>query len=190
MTAIPEQAFPRPLKLTVDDFLALHRAGSFEGLSKVELIEGELLTMSPQHRPHAFAKTMLAIRLFQALQSLGSDLLPIVEGTIDLSSDSAPEPDVVLTAAAFGSGLIPVASVAIAIEVADTSMPFDAGRKADLYAKHRIPEYWVLGIPSRTIEQMWLPSGGGYAERRTMEIGSRIRSVTVPGLEIDTGGLI
>jgi Uma2 family endonuclease len=190
MTAIQEQNYPRPLKLTVDNFMALHRAGAFEGLSKVELIEGELLTMSPQHRPHVYAKTILTIRLFQALQKLGSPLLPMVEGAIRMSDLDAPEPDIVLTDAPKGSGLIPLASVALAVEVADSSVRFDSGRKAKLYATHRIPEYWVLGIAAETIEQMWHPVGGAYADRRTFRVGDVIESATIPGLAIESDGLI
>jgi Uma2 family endonuclease len=190
MTAIQEPGYPRPLKLTVDNFMALHAAGAFQGLSKVELIEGELLTMSPQHRPHVYAKTVLAFRLFEALRQLGSDLLPLVEGTVAMSDINAPEPDIVLTTAPQGSGLIPLASVELAIEVADSSMPFDVGRKAELYATHRIPEYWVVGLPTATIEQMWLPSGGAYTERRELKIGERIESITIPRLAVETDGLI
>lgn len=66
MTAVQEQHYPRPLKLTVDNFMALDEAGAFRGLSKVELIEGELLTMSPHHHPHVYAKSQLAFRLHGA----------------------------------------------------------------------------------------------------------------------------
>jgi Uma2 family endonuclease len=190
MTVIQETGYPRPLKLTVDNFMALHASGAFQGLSKVELIEGELLTMSPQHRPHVFAKSVLAFRLFEALKQLGSDLLPLIEGTVAMSDVDAPEPDIVLSTAPQGTGLIPLASVALAIEVADSSMPFDVGRKAELYARHRIPEYWVVGLPTATIEQMWLPTGGAYAERRLLKIGDRIESATLAGLAVESSGLI
>ena len=190
MAAIQEQSYPRPLKLTVDNFMALHEAGAFQGLSKVELIDGELLTMSPQHRPHVYAKTFLTIRLFRALELLKSPLVPLVEGAIAMSEVDAPEPDIVLTAAPLGDGLIPLASVQLAIEVADSSMPFDMRRKAELYATHRIPEYWVLGIPTKTLEQMWLPSGGTYTQRRTIQIGELAESATIPGLFVETDGLV
>ncbi len=190
MTAIQEPGYPRPLKLTVDNFMALHVAGAFEGLSKVELIEGELLTMNPQHRPHAYAKSVLAFRLFEALKQLGSDLMPLIEGTIAMSDLDAPEPGIVLTTAPRGSGLIPLASVELAIEVADASLPFDVGRKADLYARHRIPEYWVVGLPTSTIEQMWFPTGGIYTKRREVKIGERIESMTISGLAVESDGLI
>jgi Uma2 family endonuclease len=190
MSALQETGYPRPLKLTVDNFLSLHAAGAFEGLSKVELIEGELLTMSPQNRPHVYAKSVLAFRLFEALSRIGSDLLPMVEGAIALSEFDAPEPDIVLTTAPRGSGLIPLSSVQVAIEVADSSMPFDLGRKAELYARHRIPEYWVLGIPTRTVQQLWAPTDGVYAEHRELEMGQRLVSLTVPGLTVESDGLI
>ena len=190
MTAIQEHGYPRPLKLTVDNFMALHEAGAFQGLSKVELIEGELLTMSPQHAPHVWAKSQLAFRLFDALRQLGSPLCPLIEGTIAMSDIDAPEPDIVLATSPLGLRLIPVASVALAIEIADSSLLFDLARKAELYASHRIPEYWVLGLPTATVEQMWNPSDGAYRERRRLNFGERIESATIPGLAVETDGLI
>lgn len=190
MTAIQEQGYPRPLKLTVDNFIALHDAGAFRGLSKVELINGELLTMSPQHRPHVYAKTQLTIRLHEALTALRSPLVPLVEGTIAMSDVDAPEPDIVLTTAPRGSGLIPLASVELAVEVADSSLAFDLGQKAELYARHGIPEYWVIAIPNASIEQMWLPNGGSYQQRRTIRIGGTIESLTIPDLAVESDGLV
>jgi len=190
MTAFQEQEYPRRLKLTVDNFMSLHEVGAFRGLSKVELIEGELLTMSPQNRPHVYAKTHLAFRLFQALQTLGSPLEALVEGTIKMSDQDAPEPDIVLTTAPRGSGLIPLSSVELVIEVADSSMPFDLGQKAKLYATHRIPEYWVLGITTETLQQMWSPKGGVYTQTQIVRLGEPIESVTIPGLRIESDGLI
>jgi len=190
MAAIQEQGLPRRLKLTVGNFMALHEAGAFQGLSKVELIGGELLTTSPQHRPHVYAKTQLTIRLHEALRELGSALVPLVEGTVAISDVDAPEPDIVLTSEPRGSGLIPLVSVALALEVADSSLAFDLGEKAALYARHGIPEYWVLAIPMATVEQMWLPAEGGYRQSRTIQLGERIESVTIAGLSVESDGLI
>jgi Uma2 family endonuclease len=190
MTAMQEQQFPRPLKLTVDNFMALHEAGAFQGLSKVELINGEMLTMSPQHLPHVWAKSQLSFRLFDALRSLGSPLAPFIEGTVAMSDIDAPEPDIVLAAVPHRAGLIPVTSVQLVVEVADSSLRFNSKQKARLYAAHRIPEYWVLGIPTETVQQMWAPTDGLYTQTRTLRIGERIESVTIPGLVIESDGLI
>lgn len=190
MTAMHEQEWPRPLKLTVDNFMALHESGAFEGLSKVELIEGELLTMSPQHLPHVWAKSQLAFRLYEALKAINSPLTPLIEGTVAMSDINAPEPDIVLSTALRGGGLIPLASVHLAIEIGDSSFPFDSHEKAALYARHRIPEYWVLGIPTETVCQMWAPMGGVYEQSRTIKIGEPIVSATIPGLMVETDGLI
>ena len=190
MTAMHEQEWPRPLKLTVDNFMALHEAGAFVGLSKVELIEGELLTMSPQHLPHVWAKSQLAFRLYEALKAIHSPLVPLIEGTVAMSDVDAPEPDIVLSTALRGRGLIPLASVQLAIEVADSSYPFDSREKAALYATHRIPEYWILSIAMEAVYQMWSPDQGEYRQRRTVPIGQPISSLTIPGLTVESDGLI
>ena len=185
-----DQSFPRPLKLTVDNFMALHEAGAFDGLSKVELIDGEMLTMSPQHRPHARVKSRLHLRLGIALSALDSALEAIVEGTVVMSSRDAPEPDIVVTSEPEGDGLIPVSSVELVIEIADSSYPFDAKGKAELYARHRIPEYWVIGLPVESVEQFWAPTGGAYTQRKKIALGQQIESVNIPGLVVETNRLL
>jgi Uma2 family endonuclease len=185
-----DQTFPRPLKLTVDNFMALHEAGAFEGLSKVELIEGEMLTMSPQHRPHARVKSRLFRRIADQLTRLGLQLEPLSEATVDMSRIDAPEPDIVVTSAPEGDGLIPVASVELIIEVADASYPFDTSGKSALYAKHRVPEYWVVGIPVERIEQYWSPANGAYTQSRNIPLGEPVESVTIKGLVVATTNLI
>lgn len=181
---------PEPLKLTLADFELLHRAGAFEGYRKVELIEGVLLTMSPQQRAHSFAANELAFRLRLALSAIGSSLLPLIEGTVAMPPRSAPEPDIALTDSPKGEGYIPLESLALAVEVANSSVRFDLGAKAELYAKHAVPEYWVVDLRKRQIHQLWAPSETGYRERRAVAIGEPIESVCVPGLAVQTEGLV
>ena len=184
-----DRAFPRPVKLTVDSFMALHERGAFAGLSKVELIEGELLTLSPQHVLHARAKTELAFRLRDALRAMNSVLELLIEATVLLSDENAPEPDIVIADRVTETDLVPLGAVKLLVEIADSSLARDVGDKARLYARHGVPEYWVVAIPDRTIEQFSAPSGGAFTDRIAVPFGQPIKSITIPGLEIDTAGL-
>ncbi|MEA1014062.1 Uma2 family endonuclease [Sphingosinicella sp. LY1275] len=190
MTVIEPINVPQPVKLTIEQFELLDRSGAFDGYAKTELIEGAIYAMQGQHRPHAFVKTELAYRLRVALEAMGSALVPLIEGTVGMPPFSAPEPDIAVTSAPKGEGYIPLDSVALAVEVSDSSAAFDLKDKLALYARHRVPEYWVVEIPAVTLHQFWLPSETGYADHRSIPIGERAESITIPGLFVATDGLI
>lgn len=190
MTMLQQLARPEPMKLTLDDFELLDRSGAFRNYPKVELIEGTIVTMNAQHRPHARAKTRLAFRLQQALFEIGGSLETLVEATVAMPPVNAPEPDILLTGEPEGDRFVPLASVALAIEIADTTASFDLREKAAIYARHGVPEYWVLEIRATTLHQFWSPSEKGYANSRTIRVGDAATSATIANLTIDTSNLI
>jgi Uma2 family endonuclease len=186
---LPLNTEPLPVKLRIEDYLLLDRSGAFDAYAKTELIEGEIYFMNAQHRPHALAKMEIYDGLRDGLRTIGSALRPIVEASIAIPERSAPEPDIVLTSEPLGEGLIPLASVALVVEVSDTTLATDLGRKAALYARHGIPEYWVAGLGGRTVHQMWGPGEEGYAERREVKFGEPIQAATIEGLTVKTAGI-
>ena len=190
MTVIQPINVPQMVKLTIEQFELLDRSGAFDGYAKTELIEGAIYAMQGQFRPHSFAKSELAFRLWTALKAIESPLMPIVEGSVAMPPVSVPEPDISVTAAPRGKGYIPLDSVALAVEVSDSTAAIDLKDKATLYASKGVPEYWVLEIPAAMLHQFWNPAAGGYLEGRSVPIGERIESVTVPGLAVESDGLI
>ena len=181
---------PGRYRLKVTDYLTLDRSGAFDGL-RTELIEGEVIVMNPQTRRHLFVKSELAYRLRRALEVAGSSLFVAVDGTVELTGDghSLPEPDIFLTSAPQGDGYVPVESVALAVEVAATSLEFDLERKAPLYARHGIKEYLVVDVNSGVIHQMWAAQAGVYTERQQVKVGEAIEAATIEGLTVETHGL-
>lgn len=190
MTVIQPINVPQRVKLTIEQFELLDRSGAFDRYAKTELIEGAIYAMQGQFRPHSFAKSELYFRLRMALNAIDSLLMPIVEGSVAMPPLSAPEPDICLTAAPRGEGYIPLDSVALAVEVSDSTAAFDLKDKAALYASKGVPEYWVLEIPAATLHQFWGPEDSHYRESRSISIGDRIESLTIPGLAVESDGLI
>ena len=190
MTVIQPINVPLPVKLTIEQFELLDRSGAFDRYAKTELIEGAIYAMQGQFRPHSFAKSELAFRLWTALRAIGSPLMPIVEGSVAMPPLSAPEPDISVTAAPRGEGYIPLDSIALAVEVSDSTAAFDLRDRATLYSSQGVPEYWVLEIPAATVHQFWSPSETGYRESRSIPVGERIESVTIPKLVVESSGLI
>ena len=190
MTVIQPINVPQRVKLTIEQFELLDRSGAFDGYAKTELIEGAIYAMEGQFRPHAFAKSELYFRLRTALDAINSPLMPIVEGSVAMPPLSAPEPDICVTAAPRGEGYIPLDSVALAVEVSDSTAAFDLKDKAALYASKGVPEYWVLEIPAATLHQFWSPVAGSYRESRSVPVGEPIESITIAGLAVESDGLI
>ncbi len=186
---LPLNTSPLPLKLRIEDYLLLDRSGAFDAYAKTELIEGEIFFMNAQHRPHALAKMELYDALRDSLREIGSRLRPIVEASIAVPERSAPEPDIVVTSRPAGEGLIPLSYVALVVEVSDTTLANDLGRKGTLYARHGIQEYWVADLNARMIHQMWAPEGEAYAERREVAFGERIEAATIDRLAVETDSL-
>lgn len=127
-----------PFRFTVDQFIALAEQGLFDDYAKSELIEGEIVCMNAQWSPHARMKSDLCVELALALRVLGSKLKPQVEVSVRLDDTSLPEPDIVLTDYR-GKGAVPVATVALIVEVSDTTLDIDLGRKLRIYAGHTCP---------------------------------------------------
>jgi Uma2 family endonuclease len=175
-------------RLRVEDYLLLDQSGAFDGFAKTELIEGEIIVLSPQHRPHWYAKNELGYRLRRAVEELALPLYVGIEGSVLLSAHDLPEPDIVITDDPVGSGSIPVASVRLLVEVADSSSRIDLGRKPTVYAAAGIPEYWVADVNARAIHQMWQPQEGSYTQLRVVPFDEPMLAATIEGLTVDTVG--
>ena len=174
---------PLPVRLRTSDYLMLDEAGAFDGYGKTELIEGEVYYMNAQYRPHARVKSQLFFELAKALQDI-EGLEAIVEGSVEIPPHNAPEPDIVVTDQPEGTGLIPLPSVRLVVEVSDTTLKNDLGRKARIYAANGIPEYWVVDLAGERLHQMWSPDRDGYAEKREITFGETIGAMTVNGLSL------
>jgi Uma2 family endonuclease len=128
----------------------LIECGIFRDDERIELIDGLLLVKEPQSSPHA-----AGIRcVFAALQTaFGADWHIDMQLPIALDDDSEPEPDVSVlrrTPDRYASGH-PSAPVLV-VEVALTRPAFNRRRKGGLYARARVPEYWILNLVDRILE--------------------------------------
>lgn len=179
-----------PFRFDVDQFLALCEQGLFDGYAKTELIEGEIVVMNAQHSRHARVKTRLAVRLANALTALKSPFEPQSEVSVRISEGSLPEPDIALTTYR-GEGVVPVETVALVVEVSDSTLEADLGRKATLYAAAGIPEYWVFDLNEDRILLHASPreDGSGYDGQLDAPFGVVLRAESLAGLSVETTDL-
>ncbi len=185
----PESDATFPVKLTTDHYQLLDRAGAFLEHHKTELLDGRVYDVSPQYRPHGFVKDEFAYRLRRALEALGSSLHVATEQSVVLERFSEPIPDIILTTEPIGTGAIPGHSVGLLLEIADSSSKSDRVRKASLYARASIPEYWIADVNKRVVLRMWAPDRGFYGQRDKVQFGQQVGSATIDGLVIATADL-
>ena len=185
---VQERPASAKYRLTSADYALLANAGAF-GDQQTELLDGDVLLMSPQFRPHAMTKLMLLRAIDRALAAISSPLVAIPEVTLDLAEHDQPSPDIVLTSEPWGAGAVPLASVRLIVEVSVTTLEFDLGRKASLYAGGNVPEYWVADLNGRVVHQFWSPADGAYTERRIVPYGETLASAAVEGLLTETATL-
>ena len=180
---------PQPAKLSIEDFMTLDRAGAFDGYSKTELIDGTIYVVNAQFSEHMKAKVRLLRLLADACDELGTGLEAWSEGSVAMAPSSMPEPDLFVTRETPTTGPVRIETVALVVEVSDTTLAFDMGKKAALYARCGIPEYWVADLAVNRIVRMWSPEGEAYARRDEWAFGVRVESATIAGLGVDTAGL-
>lgn len=158
----------RPLRrVEYDKLVAL---GTFEN-ERVELLEGELVAMSPIGAPHNFAVQALTELLVLALHGRAWVRPQMSYAAHELSE---PEPDLAVVPRADYSREQP-AQVLTLIEVAESPLAYDRGRKLRLYANCGVPEYWVVNIPERCVEVYRDPQPNCYANSERYEPGQSIR---------------
>jgi Uma2 family endonuclease len=195
MNAMLPLAELKPHRLTVDDYLSLHQQGRFDGCGKIELLDGEIYEMSPQSRRHVIAKNELGWRLREALIVLASPFAVLIEPTLRMMPNSAPEPDVMIYDPALVTGDIkpdyfPSETVRLAVEVSLSTLVTDLQYKKALYAAAGIPEYWVVEVEAARLHQFWSPQCEDYRETRVIAIGAPLECITIGGLCVETAGLI
>ncbi len=164
---------------SVDEYYRMAEAGILREDDRVELIEGEIVEMSPIGSRHAgCVKTLNAL----LGRHLGQTVVVSVQDPIYLDEFSVPQPDIALLRPRedFYTKGHPIPSdVLLVIEVADSSVEFDRNKKLPLYAQANIPEVWIINLPQETIEIYMQPVGGTYREIRLVKRGETVASQSV-----------
>ena len=183
---VPLGSSSQPLRVTAEQLEAMAARGALAGLPRIELRDGVLCQVNPQYRPHLLAKSAVYDALRDALRALGSALAVALEGSVQVGDREVPMPDVFVWDVHRGAGAVPVAHVRLVVEVSDTTLDDDLGRKRRVYAAGGVPEYWVADLSGRAVHQRWAPDGDRYLKEVVVPFGERLPAATLTGLCIDT----
>ena len=164
-------------RFTVAEVEVMVSAGVMDEDERVELIGGELVPMSPKGNHHEVVKTALLRRWFRSAPE-DVDLTP--ETTFRLSEDTYLEPDVVIYSRATGLKGLTGANVLLVVEIADSSLRYDMGRKAALYAAFGVRELWVVDAVTLAARAFRDPAADGYRDARDHAASDRLAPVFAP----------
>lgn len=169
--------------LSVDEYHKMAEVGILAEDDRVELINGEIIRMSPINSSHTSCVKRLNALLFE---KLGRKVVISVQDPITLGSYSEPEPDLAVLKASddFYARQHPrPEDVHLVIEVSDSTLSVDQGLKLSLYAEAGIPEYWIINLPEQQVEVYQHPKGKQYGLRRICTAGD-VLSLPPIGVQI------
>ena len=188
-------AAPQLRLWTREEYYKMADAGVFRPGERVELIGGRIVSMSPQYSPH-FSGIRLVEDTLRTIFNAGYDVR--VQGPLDLSPASQPEPDVTVVRGTIRDYAKAHPTTAeLVVEVSESTLAYDRGEKASLYASAGIPDYWVLNLVDRCLEvhrdpvpMTGQPYGYGYRTRTQYFTNDAVAPFAVPSWTVKVADLL
>ncbi len=177
-------------RFTTEDYHRMLEAGILTADDRVELIEGEIVQMSPMGHRHAACVRRLN-HLFSS--RLAGRVLVDVQLPLDLDERSEPQPDLALLQPRtdFYAGRPPTpGDTLLVVEVSDATLAHDRGVKVPLYARAGVPEVWLVDLTTDSIEVYRRPTRAGYLDRDRVGRGEELAPEAFPELTLAVDEII
>lgn len=156
VTAAPTYQF------SVEEYLKLGEVGIFDEDDRVELLNGEIVLMSPIGIRHMNAARRLVNHF---ARRFGKRCLVDAQNPLVIDSKSMPQPDVMLLRPDLDESRAPrPEDVLLLVEVAESSLFYDGTDKRDAYARNGIGEYWMIDLTRNELHVFRHPNLHGYRE--------------------------
>lgn len=175
---------PARLRFSVDRYERMVEAGILTEDDRVELVSGEIVEMTPIDPAHAHAVDALTLLLVEGVRR---QAVVRVQHPVRLPPDSEPEPDVALArskAEGYHRRHPEPPDILLVVEVARTSLLYDRNVKSLLYARHGIPEAWLVDLAGWRIEVQREPGPDGYERIETVGKGGSVSPLAFPDLVV------
>ena len=177
-------------RFTVDEYHRMGEAGVLHEDDRVELLDGQIVQMSPIGVRHAACVNRLtALIVGQA----GNQATVSIQNPVILGDYEEPQPDVVVLryrADGYQTGHPRPSDTLLVVEVADTTVASDRLIKIPLYARAGIPEAWLVNLPGDEIEIYQQPTGGRYARVRTARRGETLTPLECSAIALPTDDIL
>jgi Uma2 family endonuclease len=179
---LDRSAIAPKFKFTTQQYQLMHEAGFFDDGDRLELINGEIKTMSPIGRKHVAC----IIRLDKLIQKkLGDRVMVSTQNSICLDDNAQPQPDLAILKPRddfYESGLPTPKDILLIIEVADSSIDYDRDVKSPLYSAAGILEMWLFDVNQKIIEAYSQPSRFGYKQIHRYNEGDTLSILAFPDI--------
>lgn len=166
-------------KWTVDELLGMEKAGLLDPEKKIELIDGEVYEMSIGEDHAGVVR-----RLSKVLErTYGDGAVISVQNPIRMGNSGLPQPDFALLRPRedlYAKIHPKPEDVLLVIEVADSSLKYDRGKKLRSYAQNGIAEVWIVNLSGEQTEVYREPSGNKYREQTTVDRGQSVAPLAFP----------
>ena len=169
---------------TFDDCLRMADTGVLSPAEQVELINGDILVMSPAGPRHGAAVDRTAEAMRKRLEGKG---IVRAQGTVVLDTFAAPLPDIALLKPRIDhyAGKNPAAEdIFLIVEVSMSSLEYDTTVKLQLYAITGITEYWVADLENNRLLVYSDPAGDAYQSIRELHRGDTVAPLLLPDCRI------
>jgi Uma2 family endonuclease len=175
---------------SVDEYDRMVEVGILGKEDHVELIEGEILEMSPIGSRHEACVDRAAALLLPPL--LGHSIVR-VQGSIRLGDYSRPQPDLILLQQRkdyYAAGGAVTRDAFLVIEVSESSIQYDRGPKLRVYARHGVHEVWIEDLTTDTLLVFRDPESGAYKIQLTLQKGDSVAPLAFPELVLSISSLL
>jgi Uma2 family endonuclease len=166
---------------SVAEILKLVEVGIIRENERFELIDGEIVPMSPKGAHHENLKSWLNIHFARALPA---NHRLVTETTLYTTDFDFLEPDFVVWPEKLPLKGLKPKDLTLLVEVSDSSLRYDTGRKAQLYAGLGLREYWVINARNLITRVYLEPKDGKFRRVRTVKPTTRLVPTLVPALAL------
>lgn len=188
---VKPSAVPQPKRWTVDEFYALCNQGWFEDC-KPMLLDGEILEMAIPNPPHGASLTLV---LYALMTTFGAGYVVRPQLPLPLNRSWDPIPDLaVVRGSVFDYATVHPKTALLVVEISESTLSIDTGRKALLYASGGIADYWVVDLDNRKlivfrdpVADPSVPLGSRYNTRIELDPTATISPLAAPHVSFTVG---
>jgi len=186
-TTLSEVVEPKIVRWSQEQYHRMAEMDWFDG-KRVELIEGEIVEMSPMKSAH-WAAVVLADHALRPI--FEPEYIVSIQLPISLGPTSEPEPDLAVIPGNVRDYVNKLPATAqLVIEVSDTTLAFDRATKAALYAKANIAEYWIINLVESVLEVRREPVANTYQSVQTLTKAQSVSPLGTPNVKIKVADLL
>lgn len=188
--ALRRDVIPPRRRFTVEEYYRMAEAGILRPDERLELIEGEIIVMSPQGPRHA----SIAARATKWFVLHCADRCAVrIQMPIHLDDLSEPEPDVILAVGdndLYDDHHPTPKEILMAMEVSDSTLEFDRVRKSLAYSQAGIRQYCLLNVQSRELEDYRQPGKDGYRSKQIYSTDESFNLAAFPNISVNVADLL